>query len=157
VVGGSDGLFRYFENTGTPLIPIFTERTGIENPLDGEGVGGFSTATLADADGDGDFDLVSGMSTGTFTGFDNTGTAASPVFTLRSGEASPLFGLDAGLFSTATFADLGGDGDADLVSGVSTGKFAFFRAPEPGTAAMASAALLSLSILAKRRERRALR
>jgi len=100
VVGGSDGLFRYFENTGTPLAATFTERTGIENPLDGQDTGNFSTAVLADADGDGDFDLVSGMS---------------------------------------------------------TGKFAFFRAPEPGTAAMASAALLSLSILAKRRERRALR
>ncbi|MCX5737314.1 MAG: FG-GAP-like repeat-containing protein [Proteobacteria bacterium] len=157
VAGGSDGLFRYFENTGTPLIPIFTERTGIENPIDGQGVGGFSTAALADADGDGDFDFVAGQSTGMFTWFENTGTAVSPIFTLRSGEASPLFGLDAGLFSTATFADLDDDGDADLISGVSTGKFAFFRAPEPGTAAMASAALLSLSSLAKRRERRALR
>jgi hypothetical protein len=157
MAGGSDGLFRYFENTGTSLVPIFAERTGIGNPLDGQGVSNFSTAAFADADGDGDFDFVSGMPLGAFTWFDNTGTAASPIFTLRSGEESPLFGLDAGLFSTPTFGDLDGDGDADLVAGGSIGRFAFFRAPEPGAASLASAALASLWILATQRERRALR
>ena len=158
VAGGSDGRFRSFENTGTPLIPVFSERTGIENPLDGQDVGNFSTAAFADADGDGDFDFVAGLPTGAFRWFDNTGNAESPVFMLRSGEQSPLLGLGAGSFSTATFADLDGDGDADLVSGMATGKFAFFRAPEPGTAASVSAvALLSLATLAKRRKRRALR
>jgi hypothetical protein len=157
VAGGSDGLFRYFENTGTPQSAVFAERTGIENPLDGQNAGNFSTAAFADADGDGDFDFVSGVPLGSFTWFDNTGTAASPVFTLRSGEESPLSGLNSDLFSTPTFADLDGDGGADLVAGGSIGRFAFFRAPEPGAASLASAALASLWILAKQRERRALR
>jgi hypothetical protein len=157
IAGGSDGLFRYFENTGTSLIPIFTERTGIANPLDGQDVGNFSTATFADADGDGDFDFVSGMPTGTFTWFENSGTAASPILTLRSAEESPLFGLAAHPFSTATFADLDGDGDPDLVAGAGDGKFFFFPAPEPGAGASAAAALGSIALLAKRRERRALR
>ncbi len=157
VTGGSDGLFRYFENTGTSLLPLFVERSGIENPLDTVDVGNFSVATFADADADGDFDFVSGISSGAFAWFENSGTATSPAYSLLSGDESPLIGFNAGSFSTPTFADLDDDGLVDLISGVAPGRFAFFRAPEPDAMAMTCAALVALSMLAKRCERRALR
>ncbi len=159
VAGGADGKFRYYENTGTSLAPSFAERSGIENPLDGQDTGNFSTASFADADGDGDFDLVSGLPSGGFAWFENIGTAASASFVARLGDESPLFGLaleGGALFATAVFADLEGDVSPDLVAGAANGKFSFFLAPEPAGAAAGAAALASLALLGRRRARRTL-
>ena len=52
VVGDSDGLLNYIENTGTSTAPVFVQRTGSANPFDGIDFGGSSVA-LADFDGDG--------------------------------------------------------------------------------------------------------
>jgi len=45
---------------------------------------------LFDADGDGDLDLFVGLSSGVVRYFENTGTPASPNFTLRAGPTNPL-------------------------------------------------------------------
>jgi hypothetical protein len=156
VAGTDDGTFYYFENTGSALSPAFTARTGAANPLDGQDVGNFSTAAFADADGDGDFDFLSGLPSGGFAWFENTGTAASPVFTLQSGDASPLFGLAGDAFSTATFADLDGNGLPDVVAGAGDGKFFFFAAPEASAGVSAFAAFAAIALLARGRARRAL-
>jgi hypothetical protein len=159
VTGGGDGAFRYFENTGTALAPVFAARSGLDSPLDGQDVGNFSTASFADPDEDGDFDLVSGLPLGSFAWFENIGTAASPGFVARLGEESPLFGLaleGGNSFSTPAFADLDGDADPDIAAGAASGKFSFFRAPEPASAASGAAALVALSFVARRRKRRAL-
>jgi uncharacterized protein (DUF2141 family) len=130
VVSGSYyGTFAYFENTGSGTSPIFVERTGIDNPLDGLGAGSYSAPTLVDLDGDGDFDLVSGEGSyyGEFLYFENTGSAISPSFVERTGAANPLDGFMVGGFSTPTFVDFDGDLDLDLVSGEDLGTFFYFE------------------------------
>ena len=63
VVGASDGILRYFENTGSAIAPAFTEQTGAANPFNGVNVGFCSAPSFADLDGDGDLDAVVGETT----------------------------------------------------------------------------------------------
>jgi hypothetical protein len=127
LVGEMYGTFRFFENSGSAAAPAFVERTGAANPLDGQDVGQASAPALGDLDRDGDLDLVAGDESGSFSYFENTGSAASPEFAARTGAANPLDGLDAGIRSKPAIADLEGDGDLDLVAGDSTGSFDTFE------------------------------
>ena len=52
-MGNLDGKLNYFENTGTSTAPVFVQRTGSANPLDGIDVGLYSTPALGDFDNDG--------------------------------------------------------------------------------------------------------
>src|SRR4051812_38875181 len=73
VVGASDGLLHYFENTGSATASTFSERTGAANPLDGIDVGVLSKPGFADLDGDGDLDVLVGEQYGALHYFLNTG------------------------------------------------------------------------------------
>ena len=126
ISGEYDGVFSYFENTGSSRAPVFTQRTGDDNPLGGANIGNYSAPALGDLDGDGDIDLISGDEYGTFAYFENTGTASAPVFTLRNGEDNPLGGVYTGAESAPTFGDLDGDGAPDLITGNSDGSLLYF-------------------------------
>jgi Ca2+-binding RTX toxin-like protein/uncharacterized protein (DUF2141 family) len=121
LVGETFGTVRYLENTGTASAPVFTARAGIANPFNGIVVGINATPTLADLDGDGDLDAVVGEEFGALRYFENTGTAAAPVFSEGTGTANPFNGVDVGYYSAPTFADLDGDGDLDAVVGERAG------------------------------------
>ena len=127
LVGENGGTLRYYENTGSAGAPVFTERTGGANPFNGVDVGFLSTPAFADIDGDGDLDAVIGESEGSLRYYENTGTAAAPVFTARTGADNPFNGVDLGRYSAPTFADLDGDGDLDALIGEYDGVLNYFE------------------------------
>ncbi|WP_422370993.1 calcium-binding protein [Hoeflea sp.] len=128
IVGEEDGVLNYYRHTASSyIVPLFTERTGAANPFDGIDIGFYSKPALADIDGDGDLDLVVGEFDGNLNYYENTGSGAAPAFTARSGPANPFDGLDVGLDAAPVFADLDGDGDADLILGRADGTVGFFE------------------------------
>ncbi|MBY0399512.1 FG-GAP-like repeat-containing protein, partial [Myxococcota bacterium] len=129
IAGEYEGGFLYLVNTGTATSPAFVQSFGV---LAGQDVGARSTPILGDLDGDGDLDLVVGSNYGVFRYFANTGSAASPVFALRTGAANPLQGLSVPSESNPTLGDLAGDGDLALVGGTIDGTF--FYGENTGTA-----------------------
>ena len=125
--GETSGNFNYFENTGNSTSATFTQQTGGSNPMNSFDIGFHSTPAIADLDNDGDFDIMSGEYYGTFAYFENTGTAASPAFTQRTGLSNPMNGIDIGYSSKPFFVDLDNDGDFDLVAGEFYGTFFYFE------------------------------
>jgi len=135
VVGDTYGALHTYENTGSATAPAFTLRTGATDPFAGINVGNTSSPALVDLDGDGDLDLtVSEGSAGAISYFENTGTAADPAFTARTGAANPFDGLDVSKGTalgapgggSLTFGDLDGDGDLDAIAGA-RGDFAYLE------------------------------
>ena len=59
----SGGSVRYLENMGTTTVSQFVERTGADNPFEGNRIGG-SSPTLGDLDGDSDLDAIVGGADG---------------------------------------------------------------------------------------------
>ncbi len=62
--GATTGRVRYYKNTGTATVPVFTEQTGANNPLTlvstNYGRGTTTTPTFVDIDNDGDMDVFVG-------------------------------------------------------------------------------------------------
>ncbi len=134
--GENTGIFNYYENTGTPAAAAFTLRTGGLNPLNGQDVGSYSAPAFVDIDNDGDFDMFAGENAGIFNYFENTGSAASPTFVLRTGGLNPLNGEDVGTYSIPTFVDIDDDGDFDMFAGVPNGTVRYWE--NTGSAASAT-------------------
>jgi hypothetical protein len=127
ISGQRYGQFLYFRNTGTAINPAFVAVTGAANPLNGLGVGDYSAPALGDFDGDGDLDLVSGELYGHFLYFRNTGSATNPAFVAVTGTGNPFDALSVPRFSSPSVADVDGDGELELVSGLNTGAMHYFR------------------------------
>ncbi len=128
LVGGNNtGLLYYFENIGTPANPDFTERTGVNNPLEGISVQSYSAPTFTDLDGDGDLDIIVGDGNDAIAYFENTGAATSGHFIQRSDAANPFSNITMGSWSTLAFADLDGDGDSDLAVGTNDGDVPYYE------------------------------
>jgi hypothetical protein len=126
VIGAQDGTLHYFQNTGSAIVPAFTEQTGAANPFSFVDLGTRSTPSFVDLDGDGDLDAVVGEEYGTLHYFQNTGSAVAPAFTELTGAANPFDGVDVGFNARPSFADLDGDGDLDAIVG-SYGSLRYFE------------------------------
>ncbi|MFZ5562452.1 MAG: FG-GAP repeat domain-containing protein, partial [Thermodesulfobacteriota bacterium] len=110
---------------------------GIEgNPLPMPvGASAKSRPTLVDIDADGDIDIFVGDKAGTIAYFENTGTALTPAFEMRTGADNPFWNYEIEYylsivdkrFSTPTFADLDNDGDLDAGVGNGFGEIDYFE------------------------------
>ena len=80
---GADGAVDYYENTGSPERPAFTDAAGEDDPFEAltRYFYGASPA-LADLDDDNDLDLVIGRHEGHISYLINTGTPALPDYQL---------------------------------------------------------------------------
>jgi hypothetical protein len=125
ILGSSESPLLYYQNTGTPTAPAFSEGPDIFAPvseLDAE------LGVCIDLDGDSDLDLVVGGYHGLKL-FENTGSSTSPTFVEAAGFFS---GLTTGPNPVPTLADLDGDQDLDLLVGLSEdGALKFY--PNSGT------------------------
>jgi hypothetical protein len=117
-IGEKLGTIQYFENIGNMNAPNFVERTGNDNPFDGEDVGSYSAPTLVDIDLDGDLDAFCGEDSGAISYFNNIGHIDNPIFVKRS-VVNPFNEIDVGSYSSSipAVADIDGDNDLDVFIG----------------------------------------
>jgi VCBS repeat-containing protein len=127
IVGEYYGTLKYYQNTGSSSAPTYTEQTGNSNPFSSIDVGDFSNPTLADLDSDGDLDAIVGASDGTLRYYTNMGSATSPIYVEQTSSNNPFNGIDVGIYSSPTFADLDGDGDLDAIVGQSYGTLKYYK------------------------------
>ena len=113
-----------FKNTGTAGQPEFSRISDDFAGLSALGLLGIYPA-FADLDGDGDADMLVGNSQGTLLHFKNVANDGQPMeFVL---EDDFFLEIDVGEYSAPVFADLDGDGLADLVVGERRGNLNYYR------------------------------
>ena len=108
LVGEASGAVNYYRNDGSRQAPKFTLVSD-----EWEGISGIrrSAPRATDLDRDGDLDIVIGNEAGAPVVLRNKGSRTAPAFERDPGTAEwPAF-------SAPAFADLDGDGDADVLLG----------------------------------------
>jgi hypothetical protein len=124
------GTIAYYQNTGTPRAPQFTQQTGAANPLNAVDVESNTVPAFVDIDGDGDQDAFVGSMMGVISYYQNTGTPQAPQFSEQTGSANPLDKTYIGTLNTKTyetFVDIDGDGDQDVFMGSKSSKMVYFQ------------------------------
>lgn len=133
--GNYNGKFYYYQNTGTASAPAFAAVA--LNPFGLVANGPYSHPTFIDMDNDGDKDIMSGIFSGDFIYYQNTGTATAPAFAAQV--LNPFFLTKVTGKSAPVFVDLDNNGDKELMSGVGNGldngNFEYFKQVIPGPAA----------------------
>lgn len=113
--GEYDGRIVYYENTGSATSPAFGvkqyEPFGLQQSY-------YAFPTAGDVDWDGDLDLMIGDYYGDIHYFENTGTRSNPQFAAPVTNPSNI--QSGGSITFPTLADLDGDSDPDLITGVGT-------------------------------------
>lgn len=129
LTGTQNGNYIYFENTGSVSNPAFSQQGTNPFGLTGIGNNGFTAPEFVDIDGDGDFDVISGSNGGDFRFYENIGSATAPSF--ASAILNPFGLTNVGFLSSATFGDLDGDGDLDMLAGENAGNYYYFENTSP--------------------------
>ena len=123
LIGRDGGALFYYGNTGTKLNLAWTREFSTFASVEASTY--WKNPCFADLDSDGDFDLAYGTSSGTIYVYRNNGTSSNSDFQYYP-DYFKIIRLD-GNSSTVSLADFDGDGDNDLLSGIWTGKFIYFR------------------------------
>ncbi|MBW6513215.1 MAG: VCBS repeat-containing protein [Candidatus Syntrophosphaera sp.] len=138
-LGNTNRSPLYIQNTGTASSPAFAPgpdlAAGISSLAAEMGV-------CADLDADGDLDFITGGYTGLHL-FLNTGSPTEPVFVQQPGFFS---GLAVGSIPVPDLADVDGDGDLDLVVGLSEdgGLLLYTNIGTPTSAQFSQSAVLTI-------------
>ncbi|MEO8853220.1 MAG: T9SS type A sorting domain-containing protein, partial [Ginsengibacter sp.] len=125
-IGSSSGDIVYYKNTGSASMPVFTEQTGSNNPLN-VNVGYYSSPTFADIDLDGKKDAVIGIEFSSIIYYKNTGTNAAPVFTEQTGASNPFAAVAVSSYGSPAFVDIDNDGDPDVFFGDGSGEIFYYE------------------------------
>lgn len=124
IIGGFNGRFSLYENTGSSFDYEFTLNSSFFGTLD---VGDNSTPFLFDYDKDGDYDLFTGSRKGELFYFRNDGTNILPVWNLITNKfLDDNFGGNTHPF----FIDIDEDTDFDLFLGNVKGGLYFYSNSE---------------------------
>jgi uncharacterized protein (DUF2141 family) len=119
-VGEASGEVNFYRNAGSRTAPRFELASDTYEGMD---AGRRSHPVLADLDGDGDLDLLLGSEAGEVSYFRNDGTPAAARFV----HVPDGFPLTLPPYAAPVFADLDGDGVADLIAGNLSGGLLFWR------------------------------
>lgn len=139
----------YYRNTGTDAAPIFQFQQDDLLQKDMLDFGTGARPVLFDHNSDGLMDLVvanelrfdtSGTPRSQLALLENIGTATHPAFRLATTDYAQLGGMGLGQGLHPTFADLNGDGKADMVLGDLAGNLHLFLNTSPGPVAQFQAA-----------------
>lgn len=110
-VGQSNGLVSLYYNEGTASVAAWPAY-----PSDSLTTGSAARPTVTDLDGDNLLDIVVGQNDGRLFHFENSGSAASPVWTKQSENYAGINEGSTGL--QPAFVNLDGDTDLDLLLGL---------------------------------------
>ncbi len=123
LIGRDLQTFIYYQNNGTPTNPVWALNTSLFYGVENSSY--WKDPTFCDIDGNGTLDLIYGTDAGKVYCYKNTGSITVPAFTYDANYFNVI--RLSGNASTVSFNDFDNDGDYDLLSGIWTGKFQYFK------------------------------